>query len=155
MTDESPLWLQRQRPHYLTQHYCCLHSLRNLVLDDFQNLPSSHHRCERHIHHRNQQHLRCFAPTHCPHLSHWRCLWLQLCGRQRWESRWCALLSLNAIDSNNEDLWWPHQTTSNGITPPQFILFCVEGMQQSTNDVLSDKEGSGVHSAGRTDKMIE
>jgi hypothetical protein len=44
---------------------------------------------------------------------------------------------------------------NNGITPPQFILFRREGTQQSTIDVLSDKEGSGVHSAGRTDKMIK
>ena len=33
---------------------------------------------------------------------------------------------------------------NNGITPPQFILFRCEGTQQSTIDVLSDKEGSGV-----------
>ena len=61
---------KQQWLHYLTQHYRCLHSLRNLVHVDFRNLPRSHRRCERHIHHRNQQHLRCFTPTQCPHRSH-------------------------------------------------------------------------------------
>ena len=69
----------------------------------------------------------------------------QICGRQHRKTRWCALPSLNAIDSDDE----------NGITPPQFILLRGEGTQQSTIDVLSDEEGSGVHSAGRTGKMIK
>jgi hypothetical protein len=62
-----------------------------------------------------------------------------------------ALMCITVI----ECLWWPHQTASDGITPPQFVLFRVEGTQQSTIDVLSDEEGSGVHSAGRTDEMIK
>ena len=52
-------------------------------------------------------------------------------------------------------LWWPQRTANNGITPPQFILLRGEGTQQSTIDVLSDEEGSGVHSLGRTDEMIK
>ncbi len=44
---------------------------------------------------------------------------------------------------------------NNGITPPQFILLRGEGTQQSTIDVLSDEEGSGVHSAGRTGEMFK
>ena len=84
MTDKPLLQLQRQRPHYLTQHYRCLQSLRNLVFNDFRNLPRSHHCCERHIHHRNQQHLQCFTPTHCPHRSHWHCLWSSICLPPRW-----------------------------------------------------------------------
>ena len=58
---------------------------------------------------------------------------------------WCALPSLNAIDSDDE----------NGVTPPQFILLHGEGTQQSTIDVVSDEEGSGVHYLGRTDEMIK
>jgi hypothetical protein len=44
---------------------------------------------------------------------------------------------------------------SDGITSPQFILIRVEGTQQSTIDVLSDEEGSGVPSAGQMDEMIK
>jgi hypothetical protein len=137
MTDEPLLRLQRQPPHYLTQHYRCLQSLRNLVFNDFRNLPRSHHCCERHIHHRNQQHLQCFTPTHCPHRSHWHCLWSSICLPPCWwisgasdmrEAAWGIVLMCITVTechwqrqwrfvvASSNDKQWDHSTTIHSVS---------------------------------------
>ncbi len=148
MTNEPPLWLQRQRPHYLTQHYRCLHSLRNLVLNDFRNLPRSHHRCERHIHHYNQQHLRCFAPTHCPHRSHWRCLrssirlpprwWITGASDMREAASGIVLMCITVTECHRQWRWrfvvassngkqWDHSTTIHSFSNITINHWCFVG----------------------------
>jgi hypothetical protein len=86
--------------------------------------PRSHHHCERHIHHRNQQHLWCFTPTHCPHRSHWRCLWSSIGLPPRWwitgaldmreAALGIALMCITVTECHRQRRWRVEVASSNG-----------------------------------------